>query len=191
MVERQELPELLDGPFRRRMRGRKGFRYLRTVRGDTAMRNFRDSSFAIRASPQVGFSRSIFRISSRRFVGSGGRPFFPDFHLQNIRNAVRCHSMNVSRLTMTSAFSTRRIAPVRWVRSIKQECLSKLIVFGPRRLWRLLNEYSAHYRSDDHQGKENLLLFPKTPIPDAGSHARATKCRHRLAGLLKYYERAA
>jgi homeodomain-containing protein len=28
----------------------------------------------------------------------------------------------------------------RWVRSIKQECLSKLIVFGPSRLWRVLNE---------------------------------------------------
>jgi Integrase core domain len=80
----------------------------------------------------------------------------------------------------------------RWVRSIKQECLSKLIVFGPSRLRRVLNEYSTHYHSErNHQGKDNLLLFLKRPNPISAPHARTTKCRHRLGGLLKYYERAA
>src|ERR1035438_5109729 len=33
----------------------------------------------------------------------------------------------------------------RWVRSVKQECLSKLILFGERPLRRALQQYVAHY----------------------------------------------
>ena len=49
----------------------------------------------------------------------------------------------------------------RWVRSVKEECLSKLILFGEGALRRGLTEYLAHYHGErNHQGKENLLLFP-------------------------------
>lgn len=99
MISHKRRPTLIDFSPARPER----IQILGTVRGDTAMPSFRNNSFAIRSSPQVGFSRSIWRISSRRFLGSAGRPFFRDFHLQNIRNAVRCH-LNVSGLTMTSAF---------------------------------------------------------------------------------------
>ncbi len=52
-----------------------------------------------------------------------------------------------------SAFSER------WVRSVKQECLSKLILFGEGSLRRALTEYIAHFHSErNHQGKENQLL---------------------------------
>src|SRR6202043_2762884 len=48
----------------------------------------------------------------------------------------------------------------RWVRSVKQECLSKLILFGEGSLSRVLAEYSRHYHSErNHQGKGNRLLF--------------------------------
>jgi hypothetical protein len=80
------------------------------------------SSSAIRSSPQVGFSRSISRISSPRFFGSGGRPRRRGFHCQNIRTTVRCHLMKVSGLTITrdsphskkraSAIIARRVALV-------------------------------------------------------------------------------
>jgi putative transposase len=76
----------------------------------------------------------------------------------------------------------------RWVRSVKQECLSKVILFGGGPLSRVLTEYSRHYHSErNHQGKGNQLLFP------ASRHrlGAAIECRHRLGGLLKYYERAA
>ena len=33
----------------------------------------------------------------------------------------------------------------RWVRSVKQECLSKLVLFGEGPLQRTLNEFTAHY----------------------------------------------
>ena len=48
----------------------------------------------------------------------------------------------------------------RWVRSVKEECLSKLILFGERSLKRALHHYEMHYHMErNHQGKENLLLF--------------------------------
>ena len=52
----------------------------------------------------------------------------------------------------------------RWVRSVKEECLSKLILFGERSLRRALSEYVAHYHAErNHQGKSNILLFPRFP----------------------------
>ena len=77
----------------------------------------------------------------------------------------------------------------RWVRSIKQECLSRVILFGERPLSRVLTEYSAHYhRERNHQGKNNRLLFPNA---DAQNRLGGIECQHRLGGLLKYYRRAA
>jgi putative transposase len=50
----------------------------------------------------------------------------------------------------------------RWVRSVKQECLSKLILFGEKSLRRALQQYVEHYHEErNHQGKENQLLFPR------------------------------
>src|SRR6201981_2955362 len=49
----------------------------------------------------------------------------------------------------------------RWVRSIRQECLSKLILFGEASLRRTATEFTKHYHHErNHQGKENRLLFP-------------------------------
>ncbi len=49
----------------------------------------------------------------------------------------------------------------RWVRSIKHECLSKLILFGEVSLRRAVTEFLRHYHFErNHQGKENMLLFP-------------------------------
>ena len=78
----------------------------------------------------------------------------------------------------------------RWVRSIKEECLSKLILFGEKSLQRVVSNFLEHYHQErNHQGKDNLLLFP-TSVPEAGSRG-AICCRERLGGLLKYYSRAA
>src|SRR5215831_5457351 len=48
----------------------------------------------------------------------------------------------------------------RWVRSIKEECLAKLILFGERWLQGVVSNYLEHYQERNHQGKDNLLLFP-------------------------------
>jgi putative transposase len=79
----------------------------------------------------------------------------------------------------------------RWVCSIRQECLSKLILFGEASLRRALSEFIEHYHWErNHQGKGNLLLFPP-PEGLLNPKPRAVRCRERLGGLLKYYSRAA
>ena len=79
----------------------------------------------------------------------------------------------------------------RWVRSIKEDCLSRLILFGETSLRRAVSEYLEHYHQErNHQGKDNLLLLPASP-PNENSRHSAIGCRERLGGLLKYYRRAA
>jgi len=77
----------------------------------------------------------------------------------------------------------------RWVRSVKEECLSKVILFGERSLRRALGEYVEHYHAErNHQGKGNVLLFPRDTII---RHDQPVQCRERLGGLLRYYHQEA
>ena len=79
----------------------------------------------------------------------------------------------------------------RWVRSVKEECLSKLILFGEHSLKRALHHYEMHYhRERNHQGKNNTLLFP-SPVQCNGRKYQKLRCRPRFGGLLKYYEHEA
>jgi hypothetical protein len=79
----------------------------------------------------------------------------------------------------------------RWVRSVKEECLSRFILFGEHSLRRAISNFLEHFHHKrDHQGKGNLLLFPTGPAASA-TQATAVRCRERLDGLLKYYGRAA
>jgi putative transposase len=75
----------------------------------------------------------------------------------------------------------------RWVRSVKEEALSRLILFGERALWHTLNEYVMHYHQErPHQSKGNVILMPHMPPPQR--RKRSVRCRERLGGLLKYYD---
>jgi hypothetical protein len=79
----------------------------------------------------------------------------------------------------------------RWVRSVKQECLSKLILFGEASLRRAIGEFVEHFHTErNHQGKGNFLLFPTKNKIDS-RRPRSVYCRERLGGLLKYYGRTA
>ena len=70
----------------------------------------------------------------------------------------------------------------RWVRSVKEECLSHLILFGERSLRRAVTEFLCHFHSErNHQGKANALLFP---APGTFTARRHVHCRQRLGGLL-------
>ena len=53
----------------------------------------------------------------------------------------------------------------RWVRSAKQECFSRLILFGEGSLQRALTEFIAHFHAErNHQGKGNVLLDRKSVV---------------------------
>jgi transposase InsO family protein len=77
----------------------------------------------------------------------------------------------------------------RFVRSIKEECLSRMIFFGEASLRHALAQYMAHYhRERNHQGMGNQLL------QNSGTLARvcgAIRRRHRLGGMLSFYHRQA
>ena len=77
----------------------------------------------------------------------------------------------------------------RWVRSVKEECLSKIILFGERSLRRALSEYVEHYHAErNHQGKSNVLLFRRVTET---RRDEPVQCRERLGGLLRYYHQEA
>jgi putative transposase len=77
-----------------------------------------------------------------------------------------------------------------WVRSVKEETLSRLILFGERALERALTEYVVHFHQErPHQGRGNVVLMPASR--QAGACPGPLQCRKRLGGLLKYYYREA
>jgi hypothetical protein len=79
----------------------------------------------------------------------------------------------------------------RYVRSAREECLSQLVLFGEEGLRRALSEFVAHYHEErNHQGKDNVLLFPSAERPSSPG-GDAIECKQRLGGMLKYYYREA
>ena len=77
----------------------------------------------------------------------------------------------------------------RFVRSIKDECLGRMILFGESSLRRALREYVAHYQTErTHQGLGNRLL---EPLASVRSTDAPIQCRERLGGMLNYYYREA
>ena len=76
----------------------------------------------------------------------------------------------------------------RFVRSIKEECLDRMIPLGERHFRRAITEFVEQYHLErNHQGLDNLLITG-TPVADAAGRVRR---RSRPGGLLNYYERAA
>src|SRR5215813_11610298 len=106
--------------------------------------------------------------SFRAIIASG--------HVEPLALPARCPNLN--------AYAER------WVRSVKEECLSKVILLGERSLRRALNEYVEHYHAErNHQGKGNVLLFPRDM--DIRHEPQPVQCRERLGGLLRYYHQEA
>ena len=76
----------------------------------------------------------------------------------------------------------------RFVRSIKEECLDRLIPLGERHFRCAVAEFVEHYHGErNHQGLDNRLIAGTPAIDQAGRVRR----RLRLGGLLNFYERAA
>ncbi len=77
----------------------------------------------------------------------------------------------------------------RFMRSIKEECLKRMIFFGERSLRNAVKEFCRHYHQErNHQGLENQLIEPGEEV--ACTEGKVA-CRERLGGMLKYYYRDA
>jgi putative transposase len=107
---------------------------------------------------------------------------------ESFRELIKTGSVNPLRLPARSP--NLNSYAERWVRSVKEECLSRLILFGESSLRRALQQYIVHYHEErNHQGKDNRILFPAQT--EARRKTGAVRRRERLGGLLKYYEREA
>src|SRR5271155_16377 len=77
----------------------------------------------------------------------------------------------------------------RFMRSLKEEALMRLILFGEDSLRRAVREFLAHYHHErNHQGMDNHILEPGEEL---GRRDGRLACRQRLGGLLRYYHRRA
>ena len=77
----------------------------------------------------------------------------------------------------------------RFMRSIKEECLSRMILFGERSLRNAIHEFLYHYHGErNSQALDNRIIDPGDEI---GQRNGQIKCRERLGGMLRYYHRDA
>ena len=77
----------------------------------------------------------------------------------------------------------------RFVRSIKESCLERLIFFSEESLRNTMQNFVAHYHAErNHQGLANRLIRPEAGHLDNRGEVQR---RQRLGGLLSYYYRAA
>jgi transposase InsO family protein len=76
----------------------------------------------------------------------------------------------------------------RFVRSVKEECLNRIVPLGERHLRKTLHEFATHYHCErNHQGLANELI----DRPDALRPTGAVRRRQRVGGILSYYYRSA
>ena len=79
----------------------------------------------------------------------------------------------------------------RFVKTVREECLNHLVLFGERHLRHVIKEFMAHYhRERFHQGLGGQLIRNFGPTNDNGADSKVA-CRSRLGGLLNFYHREA
>jgi len=77
----------------------------------------------------------------------------------------------------------------RFMRSMKSECLNRLVFFGEKSLRRALKEFTACYHEErNHQGIGNNII---TPGEEVGRKEGDIHRRERLGGMLSYSYRQA
>lgn len=102
------------------------------------------------------------------------------------------------RLVVRSGTEVIRLPPMspnlnayaeRFVRSIKEECLNRIIFIGQASLRRAVSEFIKHYHAErNHQGLGNRLLRGHPSTADNDGYVQ---CRQRLGGMLNFYYRTA
>jgi hypothetical protein len=110
-----------------------------------------------------------------------------DKFCQQFRDLLQHEGVCPVRLSPRSPNLTPHIE--RFMGSIKQECLSRLIFFGEHSLRHAIREYLVHYHGErNHQGLANQILLPSDEVGRASGDIQS---RNHLGGLLRYYYRKA
>ena len=104
-----------------------------------------------------------------------GRDTLPPADVTPIRRPARAPNLN--------AYTER------FVRTIKESCLERLVLIGEGSRRRAVREFVAHYHHErNHQGLDNRLILPLSTAPPPRGRV---PCRQRLGGMLNYDYRSA
>lgn len=77
----------------------------------------------------------------------------------------------------------------RYFRSLKEECLERVIFFGEKSLRDAVQQFVEHYHTErNHQGAGNAIIEAGQEVGKGDGNVH---CRERLGGLLHYYYRKA
>jgi hypothetical protein len=132
------------------------------------------------ALPRWRWSSFLIRDRDSKFTRAFDDVFASD-GIQTIQTPIQAPNAN--------AFAER------WVRTVRQECLDWMLIWGRRHLEGVLDEYVRHY--NEERPHRSLALRPPTGIevragPDAVPAAALVRRRDRLDGLVhEYYQVAA
>jgi transposase InsO family protein len=149
-----------------------------TIAGITTTPN---TVFMLQVARQLSDAFDGFLLNSTYLTMDRDKKYSREFRSQLQRDgltSIRCPP----RAPNCNAFAKR------FVRSVKEECLDRLILFGERSLRRAIKEYMSHYHGErNHQSLHNQLLAPLANV----NTLDPIQCRERLGGMLKYHYRAA
>jgi len=122
-------------------------------------------------------------LTRKRYLIHDRDPLFTAEFLQMIANA------GVEPVKLPPRSPNLNAYAERFVRSIKESCLERMIFFGEESLRTAIQNFVAHYHSErNHQGLANQLISPE---PGLLGNAGEVQRRQRLGAMLNYYYRAA
>jgi putative transposase len=81
----------------------------------------------------------------------------------------------------------------RWVRTVRRECLDRMLIYNPRHLLGVLGEFVVHYNEHrPHQGRDQRSPDAVAPSPAVIDLASVRVGRRKiLNGLISEYSQAA
>jgi len=122
-------------------------------------------------------------LTGKRYLIHDRDPLFTDEFLRTLKDA------GVESVKLPPRSPNLNAHAERFVRSIKECCLDRLMLFGESSLRTAVQNFVAHYHSErNHQGLDNRIIQPeKGHLTNTGAIHR----RERLGGTLNYYYRAA
>ena len=122
-------------------------------------------------------------LTGKRYLIHDRDPLFTDEFLRTMKDAGIRSAQLPPRSPNLNAHAER------FIRSIKESCLERLILFGESSLRTAVQNFVAHYHIErNHQGLGNRLILPD---PAHVGTTGIVQCRERLGGMLNYYYRAA
>ena len=122
-------------------------------------------------------------LNGKRYLIHDRDPLFTSAFLETIA------SVGVESVKLPPRSPNLNAYAERFVRSIKESCLDRMIFFGEGSLRKGIDEFVLHHHGErNHQGLGNRLIVPDEL--QAGQRGAVLR-RERLRGMLNYYYRAA